>query len=500
MNPTAEQQDIFSTFYSLYTAKQNRFVVDAGAGTGKTSTALALAKAFPDIFFKMLCFNKLNAEELNKRSSDIPNIKAMTLNKLAWDWASGFKSTHLMKTTIDVGWLKDNCVRGRIPHKEETSYAWKLNYALSGYFQQAEPDFVKYYLSTAYPDLKLIPMAQAYLDGVWPEEGQRDRNAYPISLEGTIKFMQLTAAQLFAEDEVLIVEEYQDINGIQAAFLEQQENFLMAIGDINQRIYSWRGGGALLKSAKSWPRKLLTQSFRVNPTDAKLANMILRELGDFQIEGLSSKKDISCKAKLFRTNKELIIESLLLMKEATPHSVAINLQDLWDNLWHIFNLKHNKPIAKSRASIRYIKTYHDYEEAVQNSEEIAGLEGLYEFMGQKGGLYKIQKELTAFFEKSHNSDFVLSTVNKAKGMEWDEVHLCNDILAMLLKKEAAVNGAEEVKDTKKAIKEYEEELRLLYVAVTRAKVKTFLSEKLHAYIQELGKAGKEKVDATCRFS
>ena len=66
----------------------------------------------------------------------------------------------------------------------------------------------------------------------------------------------------------------------------------------------------------------------------------------------------------------------------------------------------------------------------------------------------------------------LSTIHKAKGLEWDEVVLQDDVFDSLPSFELVGDRGEQMAA-----------LRLLYVAVTRAKVRTQMSEELEILIE-----------------
>ena len=62
-NPTEEQLNIYSAFERARAGEEPCFAVDAKAGSGKTSTAVASVDAFPKNS-AMVAFNKSIADEL----------------------------------------------------------------------------------------------------------------------------------------------------------------------------------------------------------------------------------------------------------------------------------------------------------------------------------------------------------------------------------------------------------------------------------------------------
>ena len=82
---------------------------------------------------------------------------------------------------------------------------------------------------------------------------------------------------------------------------------------------------------------------------------------------------------------------------------------------------------------------------------------------------KKKKKALAKITPIEQADYVISTAHKAKGLEWNRVHIEDDY-------QFKINGLEH--------KITDEELRLLYVACTRAKVSLNIHH-LYDLIQQL---------------
>jgi superfamily I DNA/RNA helicase len=80
--PSAQQQSIFDWFAS----GTGNLVVQARAGTGKTTTILAAVRRAPEKRIMLCAFNKLIADELTSRVADLrPRVEAKTLHSLGFD-------------------------------------------------------------------------------------------------------------------------------------------------------------------------------------------------------------------------------------------------------------------------------------------------------------------------------------------------------------------------------------------------------------------------------
>jgi DNA helicase II / ATP-dependent DNA helicase PcrA len=83
---------------------------------------------------------------------------------------------------------------------------------------------------------------------------------------------------------------------------------------------------------------------------------------------------------------------------------------------------------------------------------------------------------------------VLSTIHSAKGLEWDSVHVLG-LADGMIPSDMATGGPEEI----------DEERRLLYVAVTRAKRELTLHQPLRCYIQRFGTSDAHTYAQPSRF-
>lgn len=488
---TKEQTKILSDFkayteaYKTQLLAPKALVVDAGAGTGKTSTVMFLAQDNPDKNFAMVCFNKANAAELNERAASLglPNITAWTMHKLAYDWFIGFKSTKTINTVLDMTWLRDNIALPMgLPEQEATQRAWDSIKLLNMFFS-AQSLTLEEFLQKELPSEEYVAPITKTICETYLELGLQPDKSVPVTLNGILKYYQQQQIQAFQEDTILVIEEYQDVNPVQARWILEQKNFLLLIGDRFQAIYSWRQGGTLINEAilHQWPKLNLTLSFRVNPDSALLANKILTALSGPTLIGGSTKTSIATKAYLFRTNAEVVRLSFQLMGEKVKHVLAIDLARLWDDFWWLNDRLANKPLKRSKSSFRHLKTKKEVLDAATYMPEVGSMLKLLQLFSARGGLYANQKKFTMFQELSKNSPIVLSTAHKSKGLEWDEVHLGEDFGAAIEK--ITLLRIEE--DSPELRLQHEEELRLLYVALTRSKVKTELPSDLHDYILNL---------------
>jgi len=118
----------------------------------------------------------------------------------------------------------------------------------------------------------------------------------------------------------------------------------------------------------------------------------------------------------------------------------------------------NRELSRYSASISVINTF-------KNKTEVA--------------LQLFEEYVINANHSEEDANIIISTSHSAKGMEWDNVYVCEDFLNMnTLKKEYL--------DQKEAMcfnfKSWGDDVNLLYVAVTRAKRKLFIPQSVHQFL------------------
>jgi superfamily I DNA/RNA helicase len=124
-----------------------------------------------------------------------------------------------------------------------------------------------------------------------------------------------------------------------------------------------------------------------------------------------------------------------------------------------------------------MKSLAELEEYIEKTEDVQlamMVEIVKEYGNEIPGIIKSLKDLHTGDEERAKAEMIFSTVHRAKGMEYDVVHLVDDFVTEAkLEKLKAEGKAESLNITK-----WNEEINLLYVAVTRTKNKLFIPETL----------------------
>lgn len=294
----------------------------------------------------------------------------------------------------------------------------------------------------------------------------------------------------------------------------------MIVGDPYQQIYAFRGATNALENLTATHTFYLTQSFRFGPEVAFVAHAILERFlrvssktlvgGAVNDTLLADPEDISHnmqRAYLCRTNLHCYKLALHMCRSAafkdTKLAFAggidkVGLEDVMDifkltQLQNGFGTEETLEISNSfYCRFKSLKALTTFAEAIDDNE-----------LMNKIAMYSFSRENTpahiALLRKrckgeTAKADIVLSTIHKAKGLEWDWVILVDDMLPEGLR--VVAEGSEDPG--------LRAELNLLYVAVTRAKRRlTINTPVLHtlAFIREkmerFGPTAQMEKDALC---
>jgi UvrD-like helicase C-terminal domain/AAA domain len=485
--PTPEQLEalrLFETGQSL--------AVEAGAGTGKTSTLQLLANStkrrgqyiafnraivmeagqkFPQTVncstAHSLAFRAIGKDFIN-RLNNSQRVKPMELAAIL-----GLRPLEVTTYTGDkrilgAGFLAGLALRGvtkfcqsadaepterHVPRVEGLDKPLHEQHGLSSY---PVNDYVAKSL--------VATMKKAWLDLC------RYDGALPFKHDHYLKMWQLSGPRIDAD--YILFDEAQDANPVlQAIVVAQDHAQLVWVGDSQQQIYGFTGAVNALASVPSDSRTFLTQSFRFGPAVAAVANEVLDMLNaELRIVGFdaiaSSLGEIDePDVLLTRTNAGAV----RAMFEAQADGKKVHLVGGAAEITR-FARAAQTLMEGARTDHPDLACFATWDEVVQYVEEdesgdLRLLVGLITEFGT-------EPILTALGDASQerHADLVISTAHKSKGREWNKVKLGNDF-----------PSKEKVKD---------EELRLLYVAVTRAKLE--LDVTLVATLDEAVEAAHEK--------
>lgn len=288
------------------------------------------------------------------------------------------------------------------------------------------------------------------------------RTEVPLGHDGYLKLWALSEPSIGAN--YILLDEAQDTNAAVLGVLRRQQCQIVYVGDKHQQIYEWRGAVDAMSNIDTPNQAILTKSFRFGAAIADCATGVLRTLGEDRtitgnetiISAIASSG--SAEAILARTNATVMSEVVRALDGGMKPFIVGGTENLKQLIDDVFELKARRP-AKSAQFFGFSNWLEVLEFA--SSEEGASLQSFVKLVEAQGE-NKIWKALSQVAERERDAGIVISTAHKAKGCEWKSVKLAEDFVSS--------NSKDDCKS--------EEEIRLFYVAMTRAREKLVLAPEL----------------------
>lgn len=482
MQLTQEQLDIIQSSGDIK--------INAVAGSGKTTTLIEYAKARPaNSSILYLAFNKsVKLEASNKfMANGLSNVQVETAHSLAFRYVvmqSNFKVRSQEYKTQELVELLKLRVRGE-KHAEyiianhinklvayfcnsNKSKVQELNY-LELLTDEAAKDFAQKHYEVIVQNARelLAKMNRAEID---------------ITHDFYLKKFQLLNPAL--PYDYILFDEGQDASPAMLDIFLNQSATKVIVGDTHQQIYAWRFAVNSLEKAH-FKTYHLSESFRFGENIALLANQILKWKNhlnkplEIAIKGKGKNKESNSKAIIARTNLGLILKAIEFITENTRikhiyfegNINSYTYADDGTSLYDVLNLYNNKRNMIKDPMIKEMRNMDELEDYIDKTEDKQlgmMVEMVKEYENEIYDIIKTIKSKHVENANKHKAEIIFSTVHRCKGMEYDSIELVNDFITE--------DKLEKLKDKKQTddgmeinIPKLNEEVNLLYVAVTRTK-------------------------------
>lgn len=498
MELTKEQQDIISSTGNIK--------INAVAGSGKTTTVIEYARTRPEgsrILY--LVFNKAVKTEAVRKFNDrgLSNVRVETAHSLAFRHivfrynykvrAQGYK-THEIAALLNL--------QGNGEKHAEYIIANHINKCIT-YFCNSNKRKVQ---ELNYLDTVTDPQARAFVSTFYEYIIMQTRLLLSKMDKGEIEITHdfyLKKFQLLNPDlgyDYILFDEGQDASPAMLDLFFRQKAVKVIVGDTHQQIYSWRYAVNSLEKA-DFSTFHLSTSFRFGQDIADLASEVLalkKNLKETQddlvfIQGKGSTETVKTSATLARTNLGLLLKAIEYVTE-NKRSRQIYFEgninsytyaDEGASLYDVLNLFRKKRHLIKDELIRSMKDLHELEDYIEKTEDVQlslMVEIIKEYENEVPEIINTIKKRHVENNDKEKADMIFSTVHRCKGMEYDSVELVNDFISE--------KRLEKLKEDRKSfelnLQKLNEEINLLYVAVTRAKNTLSIPETLlpDAFIQE----------------
>ncbi|MGX1562172.1 UvrD-helicase domain-containing protein [Streptomyces sp. NPDC055506] len=465
--PTDEQAHAVESFRDGH-----HLVLQAGAGTGKTST-LSLLAASTNRRGRYLAFNKDVARDASARFTR--SVTCRTAHATAYA-ALGHRFAHRLNSPRQPAWKVGQALgvtsSVRIGDHEisHRALSHSLLRTVTRFCHSADRTLASHHVPTlrglSGPDehAQLAEVVLPFAVKAWGDLQNPEQGVVRFEHDHYLKMWALTEPRIDAD--FLFLDEAQDTNPVleQVFAAQRAHTQLVMVGDSAQAIYGWRGARDVMTGFDA-NHLTLTRSFRFGPLLAEQANRWLaftdapiRLTGTETIPtkvGLVTSPD----AVLCRTNIGAMTEVMKLL--AAGHRVALTRggQTLVALAMAAQDLKAGRRTAHPElvlfASWGELQEYADHDPAGRD------LQPFVELVDQHGP-EAIIAAVHALTDES-KADVTVSTAHKAKGREWPSVKIADDF--------PPPPDSDRQDDCGRPIPEAvnETDARLAYVAVTRAR-------------------------------
>ena len=462
--PTHEQREILQAFLAGKNVKIHAF-----AGTGKTATLFYLA-SHTDRQGLYFAFNKRTAEEAKKKMPS--NVVSATIHSFAWKWASSTFAVEKLIRNPTHNLIRQHVTIPKIAQYSDFKTVSTILRTVGSYCQSTESQVTVRHLPWQHDayifDQDILKQYENdFVDAaqtVWKLMSEKEAEI-PIGHDGYLKLWALSKPEL--EYDFLFIDEAQDLNPVMLDILDGFSGQKIIVGDSQQQIYAWRGAANAMSKEFAAEDLYLTKTFRFGNELSEIANNVLK--------GLGAKKSIvsaSGHGTMILSASEELADAYLFRKNTTLLQEAVGFYRAGLN-YHIVDPNKNIALAVEDyfrlnegqwGRSQTFEGFNSWDAVVRlaKSEDNNPFRSFVELFE----LYD-PSEIKLAVEASKKTASIkypsLSTIHQAKGFEWSIVQLSGD-LALDFQAQSFEQKAEE--------------LRLLYVGLTRAEKTLILPEEL----------------------
>jgi F-box protein 18 (helicase) len=473
--------------------------INAVAGSGKTTTIIEYAASRPgNARILYLAFNKSVKLEAVRKFADygLTNVKVETAHSLAYKHIV-FKHDYKVKAqgykNSEICQLLD--IRGNGEKHAEFVIANHISKFVA-YFCNSDKAKVQ---ELNYLDTIIEANAKAFVRSNYKfiEDGTRlllakmNNGEIEITHDFYLKKFQLSDPVL--PYDYILFDEAQDASAAMLDVVMKQNATKVIVGDTHQQIYGWRHAVNSLDKTNFNTLQLST-SFRFPQEIANLATEVLAwknhlfESQPIAISGKGAGKKDLVKATIARTNLGLLLNAIDFITDnskvkhiyfegnISSYTYADDGTSLYDVL-SLYNGNHDRIRDKLVGSMKDIDDLEEYVEKTEDHQLATMIEIVREYGNEVHSILKSLKTLHTGDEDRSKAEMIFSTVHRAKGMEYDVVHLVNDFLSEGKLKELKEKHKNDKTDSFDKAR-LNEEINLLYVAITRTRNVLHIPETL----------------------
>lgn len=474
MKPTEQQLQAVEAFRLNPLLK-----IKAFAGAAKTTTLQLLSAAEKERGL-YLAFNKEIQLHASKRF-DPARVECRTVNSLAFraikakkgysgDKMMGKLSSAALARELKLPDYKISSTHTLSPIQHAHLLARTVTRFCHSADEAITPDHVPHYkrLDGLPPSLvnPIKEYAAENAQALW-ERMISANDPIPLGHDGYLKLWSIEKPQL--DYGYILLDEAQDTNPSVLSVLAAQTGRLALAGDEHQQLYEFRQAVNAMQSVRGAAKAHLTQSFRFGPELAAEATKVLRTLGEIrtlrgtpEIETrIIHEQGAQADCILARTNACVVTEVIAALQAGQKPHVLGGVTEVKRLLSDVSYLKQGRAALSSDLfgfdNWDQVKEFAGTEEG----EDLAAFVNIVSQHGEDALTEALSKTAT----NPAAASLTIGTAHKSKGCEWNRVRLADDLLTQRV-----------IKRTKSA----NADIRLFYVAMTRAKSSLSLNPEILA--------------------
>jgi hypothetical protein len=463
-DPTPEQQEIVAGF-----RRGSNLVIEAGAGTGKTSTLKMAAAAEPGKRGLYVAYNRAIANDA--KASFPQSVKCSTAHALAFGTA-GRQYKHRLNgprvparevarilkinEPVRLGELYLAPVQiARLASETVARFCRSADAEPSPWHAPRKPGLDDPAIYRDLGDL-VTPLARKAWADIISHDGQ-----LKFEHDHYLKIWQLSAPVLNAD--YVLLDEAQDANPVILDVVTRQKDAqLIAVGDRSQAIYGWRGAVDAMDQFPADERLSLSQSFRFGRAVAHEANKWLAVLdAKLRLRGYDRISSITAAltvadAVLCRTNAEAMAQAMTAMNDGHDTAIVGGGAEIRALAEAAVTLKAGA--GTHHPELFAFRTWGEVQDHAENDPAGSDLRVLVKLIDDHGP--DVIMDMVDRLVDERKAYVVISTAHKAKGREWNSVKIAGDF--------REPKRDPEKPDTPASVPP--PEAMLAYVAVTRARL------------------------------
>jgi superfamily I DNA/RNA helicase len=465
----------------IVSSTARRLAVQAGAGTGKSTTLRAYALARPRQRILCLAFNK--AIQLEAAAKMPTNVVCRTSHALAYKIARALFGGRVEQR---VGKTYPSTVArllGCSPLAASAALAAIQRWCGSLDEELGMEHLPDHIVARLGEPRVLLQLAQL----LWEHMVDPHETDIRLPHDGYLKLYQLQQPML-RDFGVVLVDEAQDLNHCTFDIVSRQDATIVMVGDEAQSINGYRGCVNALRLLDADERLPLMCSWRFGEGIAHMANALLSHFKSEFVHPIVGAGE----PRRTRLNVDVARPFAIITRtNAMAFDEAVNFLDM-DRSYHFIGGTEGYRLEKildayhlwmgERAMVRdpYLKSFPTFAELAELAldAEDAELKQLVRAVERYGGRIPVLiDEITARHVKMHKSAWAqfdgifIGTTHKTKGLEFDQVWLADDYMRFF--EEGRELGPAEV---------VPEEVNLLYVSLTRARTAVRLPEEFAQWL------------------